>query len=133
MKCINCGAEANHWHHVVPKSLGGREGTNKVPLCDKCHGLVHGVSYSDGTISHSDLTKQGLNRARAEGKQIGQRKGAKLTTKKSIKAKEIIKKYSKDFLGELDDTHTRALAKISRNTYYKYKKELKMEQTEPFL
>lgn len=57
----------------------------------------------------------------------------KLITKKSIKAKEIIKKYNKDFLGELDDTHTRALAKISRNTYYKYKKELKMEQMEPFL
>ena len=57
----------------------------------------------------------------------------KLTTKKSIKAKEIIKKYNKDFLGELDDTHTRAIANISRNTYYKYKKELKMEQMEPFL
>ncbi len=126
MKCINCGAEATHWHHVVPKSLGGREGTNRVPLCDKCHGLIHGVSYSDGTISHSDLVKQSLKRARAEGKQIGQKKGAKLTTKKSIKAKEIIKQYSKDFDGTLDDTDVIALAKISRNTYYKYKSELRI-------
>lgn len=126
MKCINCGAEANHWHHVVPKSLGGREGTNKVPLCDKCHGLVHGVSYSDGTISHSDLTKQGLKRARTEGKQIGQKKGAKLTTKKSIKAKEVIKKYSKDFEGTLEDADVMKLAEVSRNTYYKYKSELRI-------
>ena len=126
MKCINCGAEANHWHHVVPKSLGGREGTNRVPLCDKCHGLIHGVSYSDGTISHSDLIKHGLKQARAEGKQIGQKQGTKLTTKKSIKAKEIIKQYSKDFEGTLDDTDVIALAKISRNTYYKYKSELRI-------
>lgn len=125
MKCINCGAEASHWHHVVPKSLGGREGTNKVPLCDTCHGLIHGVSYSDGTISHSDLVKQGLKRAKVEGKQIGAQKGVKLTTKKSIKAKEIIKQYSKDFEGTLSDTDVIALAQISRNTYYKYKSELR--------
>lgn len=126
MKCINCGAEANHWHHVVPKSLGGQEGTNRVPLCDKCHGLIHGVTYSNGTISHSDLTKQGLKRARAEGKQIGQRKGAKLTTKKSVMAKEIIKKYSKDFEGTLEDADVIKLAEVCRNTYYKYKSELKI-------
>lgn len=133
MKCINCGKEATHWHHVVPKSLGGRDGTNKVPLCDECHGLIHNVSYSNGVISHSALVKESLKKAKAEGKQIGLVKGTKLTTKKSIEAKEIIKKYNKDFDGNLDDTHTRALAKISRNTYYKYKKELKMEQMEPFL
>ena len=49
----------------------------------------------------------------------------KLITKKSIKAKEIIKRYSKDFDGTLKDKEVRELAKISRNTFYKYKKELK--------
>ena len=42
-------------------------------------------------------TRGGIETARIEGKQIGQVKGAKLTTKKSIKAKEIILKHSVDF------------------------------------
>lgn len=72
-------------------------------------------------------TKEGINTARLNGKQIGQVKGAKLTTKKSISAKEQIQKYSKDFNGTLNDTDTMKLVGISRVTYYKYKKELKKE------
>ena len=48
-------------------------------------------------------TKEGIETARLNGKQIGQKQGAKLTTKKSIEAKETIKKYSKDFDGSLND------------------------------
>ena len=70
-------------------------------------------------------TKAGIVTARLKGKQIGQVKGAKLTTKKSIKAKEIIIKHSKDFDGTLSDEDCRKLAGISRNTYYTYKKELR--------
>lgn len=72
-------------------------------------------------------TKEGINTARLNGKQIGQVKGSKLTTKKSISAKEQIQKYSKDFNGILNDTDTMKLVGISRVTYYKYKKELKKE------
>ena len=57
----------------------------------------------------------------------GLEKGTKLTTKKSVKAKEIIRKHSKDFDGTLSDDDVRTLAGISRNTYYKYKAELKTE------
>ena len=70
-------------------------------------------------------TKEGIETARLNGKQIGQRAGIKLTTKKSIKAKEDIIKYSKDFKGSLSDVDTMKLLGISRNSYYKYKKELK--------
>ena len=70
-------------------------------------------------------TKEGIETARLNGKQIGQRPGIKLTTKKSIKAKEDIIKYSKDFKGSLSDVDTMKLLGISRNSYYKYKKELK--------
>ena len=69
-------------------------------------------------------TKEGIETARLNGKQIGQIKGAKLTTKKSIKVKEIILKYSKDFNGTLKDVEVMKLAEVSRNTYYKYKAEL---------
>ena len=69
-------------------------------------------------------TKEGIETARLNGKQIGQVKGTKLTTKKSIQAKEQIKKYSKDFNGSLKDIEVMKLIGISRNSFYKYKKEL---------
>ena len=69
-------------------------------------------------------TKEGIETARLNGKQIGQLKGTSLTTKKSIAAKAIIKKHSKDFDGSLKDTEVIKLSGISRKTYYKYKKQL---------
>lgn len=60
-----------------------------------------------------------------EYKQIGQKKGTKLTTKKSVKAKEIILNRSKDFNGELTDPEMIILTGLARGTYYKYKRELK--------
>ena len=74
-------------------------------------------------------TKEGMQTARLAGKQIGQRQGAKLTTKKSIQAKEEIKKYSKDFNGTLKDVDVIRMINISRNSYYKYKREL-LEESE---
>ena len=38
--------------------------------------------------------------------------------------KELIKKYSKDFNGALKDIDLIKLIGITKNTYYKYKKEL---------
>lgn len=69
-------------------------------------------------------TKEGMETARLNGKQIGQAKGTKLTTKKSVVAKQEIQKYSKDFNGTLKDTEVMKLIGIARNSYYKYKKEL---------
>lgn len=69
-------------------------------------------------------TKEGIETARLNGKKIGIEKGTKLITKKSIKAKEQIQKYSKDFNGSLKDIEVMKLIGISRNSYYKYKKEL---------
>ena len=72
-------------------------------------------------------TREGIETARINGKQIGQKTGAKLTTQKSKKAKEIILKYSKAFAGTLADADCMKLAGVSRNTFYKYKKELMNE------
>lgn len=71
-----------------------------------------------------ERTKEGIREARRNGRQIGGVTGKKLTTKKSIKAKEDIKKYSKDFEGTLKDIEVMKLIGVSRNSYYKYKKEL---------
>ena len=74
-------------------------------------------------------TKEGIETARLNGKQIGQKQGAKLTTKKSIAAKEIIQGYSADFDGSLEDQAVIKLAGISRNTYYKYKKQIRADNS----
>ena len=73
-------------------------------------------------------TREGIATARLNGKQIGQKQGAKLTTKKSIEAKKQIKKYSKDFDGQFTDVDCMHIIGIARNTYYKYKREMKFEQ-----
>ena len=70
-------------------------------------------------------TKEGIETARLNGKQIGQQPGRKLNVKKANKAKQIIKEHSKDFGGSLDDAICMKLAEVSRNTFYRYKKELK--------
>lgn len=72
-------------------------------------------------------TSEGMATARLNGKQIGQQAGRKLNVKKAVAAKEIIRKHSKDFDGTLDDADVIKLAGISRNTYYRYKAELKAE------
>ena len=70
-------------------------------------------------------TKEGIETARLNGKQIGQKQGAKLVTKKSVEAKKQILKHCKDFGGTLSDADCMQLIGLARNTYYKYKRELK--------
>lgn len=72
-------------------------------------------------------TKEGIETARLNGKQIGQKKGAKLVTKKSVRAKEKIRHYNKSFGGPLANEDTWKLAGICKTSFYKYKKELEEE------
>lgn len=88
------------------------------------------IAFQQAEKEVADLhqrTREGIETARLNGKQIGLKQGTKLNVKKSAPAKEAIRKYSKDFDGVLEDTEVIKLAGISRNTYYKYKRELKTE------
>lgn len=79
----------------------------------------------------STRTKEGLKAAKAEGRKGGRRPGSIITTKKSIECKKQILKLSKDFEGSNSDSEVmKIIGNISRNTYYKYKAELKENQTE---
>lgn len=69
-------------------------------------------------------TKEGLETARINGKQIGRVAGRKYVTKKEIEAKKQIVKYSKDFEGTLKDIDVIRLIGIAKGSFYKYKKEL---------
>ena len=72
-------------------------------------------------------TSEGVNNAILNGAKCGglTTKGQKLTTKKSIAMKERIKELSKDFGGSNTDPEVMAITGLARNTYYKYKRELK--------
>lgn len=75
-------------------------------------------------------TAEGIQTAKINGKQIGRAEGSTIVTKKSITAKEKILRYSRDFNGSLNDAEVMQLiGKIARGSYYKYKAELKNEQT----
>ena len=75
----------------------------------------------------SERTKQGLQTAKLNGKQLGRAKGTVVVTKKSDESKKKILKYSKALGGDLSDKDLIKLLGIDKNTYYKYKKELKSQ------
>ena len=67
-----------------------------------------------------------MREAKNKGAHIGLPKGTRLMTKKSLECKAIIQKHSKDFGGSLEDPDVIKLCGCSRNSYYKYKKEAKL-------
>lgn len=69
-------------------------------------------------------TKEGIETARRHGKQIGRAAGHTYATKKSLPAKEIIRKHNKNFGGSLSNEETWKLAGISKMTFYKYQREI---------
>ena len=81
-------------------------------------------------------TREGIETARLNGKQIGRRNGAKITVKKQEPIMKLIRKYSRAFYGTLKDKEVIAIInatdglKVSRNTYYKYKNMATLEQAE---
>ncbi len=72
-------------------------------------------------------TKEGMKASGAAAKISKAKAGTNYTTKKAKKKKELIKALSKDFDGEKTDKECITLCGISRNSFYKYKAELKAE------
>ncbi len=70
-------------------------------------------------------TREGIETARLAGKAIGGVKGRVLHVKKADPAKALIRRYSRDFDGTLSDSECMKLTGVSRNTFYKYKGEMR--------
>lgn len=88
------------------------------------------IAFEQAEKEVADLqqrTKEGLQTAVLNEKTLGRPKGVKPHIKKEAPAKDIIRKYSRDFGGTLPDVDVLKLASVSRNTFYKYKKELREE------
>ena len=76
--CFECGSTDNiEHHHVVPKVLGG---TKTVPLCIKCHSLVHQKDFT----KFRELAKKGIQKKIRETGQWGRTKGSKESTEKFL-------------------------------------------------
>jgi len=69
-------------------------------------------------------TKEGVQKAKESGKTVGRPANQHYQTKKSVAAKEVIRKHAKTFGGSLSDDEVILLAQVNRKTYYKYKKEI---------
>ena len=101
------------------------EATNRVLMILAKQQIRQAFEQADKEVKDlKQRTKEGIMTARLNGKRIGQEQGAKLNVKKKTPAMEQIRKYSKDFDGTLKDTEVMQLTKLSRNTYYKYKREM---------
>jgi DNA invertase Pin-like site-specific DNA recombinase len=74
-----------------------------------------------------ERTREGILTAQLNGKHVGRPVGANITTRIERSSKEIIRKHSKDFGGTLSDKECIRLAGCSRNSYYKYKRELRSD------
>ena len=88
------------------------------------------LAFDQAEKEVSDLrqrTREGIETARLNGKQIGQKRGNAFVTRKSVEAKAKIKKYNKTFGGSLNNEETWKLVGISKMTFYKYKDELLRE------
>lgn len=104
------------------------EATNKalMLLAEKQIRTAFETSQHEVDFLHK-RTSEGVRRAIAEGKQVGRATGIRVDTKKSVEAKEKIKNHSVDFGGTLKDVDVIKLTGLARNTYYKYKRELREE------
>lgn len=102
------------------------EATNKVIRLLAEKQIVKAFEQAEKEVQDlHQRTSEGIETARLAGKQIGQKPGAKLVTKKSLEKKAVIKAHCKDFGGSMSDAECMALTGLSRNTFYKYKRQLK--------
>ena len=106
------------------------EGVNKylIKLAEKQIRIAFEQSEKE-VKDNQQRTKEGLLTKKLNGEPIGGplNKGKTLTTKKSITAKEKIKKYSKSFGGEMSNKELMEFCHITEPTLLKYKKEIRTE------
>lgn len=91
------------------------------------------IAFNQSEKEVQDLrqrTKEALREKKKQGIVGGLKPGTILTTKKSLEMKPHIKKLSKNFDGNLSDKEIMNLLKLSRNTFYKYKKDIAKAEKE---
>lgn len=85
------------------------------------------IAFNQAEKEVEDLrqrTREGMETARINNRQIGRAEGSKIETKKAKQMKEKIRKMSKTFGGKMKDKEVIETLGIARGTYYKYKREI---------
>lgn len=75
-------------------------------------------------------TKEGIEMARLNGKQIGRLAGTKIETRKAIRCKKIIRKRFEIFGGECNAAECARICNIARSTFYRYVNSILDEEGE---
>lgn len=102
------------------------ETTNKVLMILAEQQIIKAFETAEHEVEFlHKRTSEGISQARAKGKQIGRATGTKIETKKSKECKKKIIDLSQDFNGHNTDVEVMKITGLARNTYYKYKAELK--------
>ena len=120
-KCFECGSHENiHNHHVIPQVLGGKK---TIPLCNDCHGKLHGKKFGvhKNPNDWRRLIKIGREKYVANGGKLGRRTGSIESTDTFLskpKTKEIIKlindgKSVRDISGRLG-VSTKTIVKVRK-------------------
>lgn len=121
-KCMNCGTTTDlNYHHIVPVQYGGNDvPTNVTVLCGKCHDAIH---YTEtGKISHSELSKAGIQRARERGVKFGR------PTADYESIMRLVAEHSTMFEGgDWTEGEIREVAGVQNVCYCKVKRMLKEE------
>lgn len=114
IKCINCGSTDNiHWHHVVPLALGGNDiPSNIVPVCGRCHSIIHNNKALDGKYLHY----RGVQRAKEEGKYRGRKP-------KQVDPELFREVYWQWKDKEIKTSQAAEILKITNNMFYRRVKE----------
>ena len=111
-KCFECGEPKKDMHHVVPKSKGG---IKTLPLCAKCHGLVHGRDF----LKHRQLQREGIERAKKLKKYRGRKLGTTQTDSKTIEkhndiVQELLIGHTVRNINELTGKSTTTVMKVRK-------------------
>ena len=114
LRCFECDTKTSniHWHHVIPCSMGG---TKCIPLCEKCHGVIH-----DTDLKISNLIKLGLEKAKERGKILGRPRGTGQTSD------ELLEKHQDIIQSLKDGLSVRKIGKVTKkgcSTVQRVKKE----------
>lgn len=117
---VNTGVEA-----VDEYFAGNMELVNRLlmKLAQQQIKLAFDQAEKEVTDLHQRIS-EGMREGKAKGSQIGLAKGTTLTTKKSIECKKIILMHSRSFGGSLTAEEVIKLCGCSRNSYFKYRREL---------
>lgn len=118
--CCNCQNDAKNeitFHHIIPVAIGGTDNfTNIVPLCTECHKKLHNILGKNEIISHSELIKNGMKKAKENGIVIGRKKFCK----ENIPTIFVDKYYPLICEKKITIVKVAKEMKKSRTTIYKY-------------